>query len=283
MWPESAAFLLQSAALGSLRRRQQLAVEERVYAADSGAGPARVFSANPGVENTYQSLWLAAERTRDPGDATSRLLAAAIASLATASAEPQTVARAAQEAMAADGTRMDALLGLISPGAARPGADHFLLCLATELAEAYAAAGRCSPALQIFERLAARFRAEGWAPLTAHALRWSAHCAGLLGDQPAQALALFELLSPQLAPSDAERAQIHAAIEALPVMGTLLDVDMAQIHAPVPCHAQWQHWALGDTAAEMPFQVALDCRALQRPLRLRELTIECSAVGHSVR
>ncbi|KAJ1729187.1 hypothetical protein LPJ61_003644, partial [Coemansia biformis] len=58
MWPENAAFLFRSAALASLRRRQQLALENQVYMSGNagvqgGLSQRREFSANPGVENTY--------------------------------------------------------------------------------------------------------------------------------------------------------------------------------------------------------------------------------------
>ncbi|KAJ1726140.1 hypothetical protein LPJ61_005391, partial [Coemansia biformis] len=101
---------------------------------------------------------------------------------------------------------------------------------------------------------------------------------------------MVELLSPQLVESDAERAQIQGNLEALvrgspdvPRGASVVDVDMTEIYPPVTSHAHWQHWSLGSGAAEMPFQVTIDCRSLRLPIRLCELAVEFSDAQYNVR
>ncbi|KAJ2503099.1 hypothetical protein GGH96_000542 [Coemansia sp. RSA 1972] len=279
MWPESASFLFRAAALASLKRSRQLHAElavympeanavggtQRVYSANPGVeSTQRVFSANPGVENAYVATWLASERSSCALNKTFELLAAALACVGQVRAT-----RAAKE-VAVQSDDVGALAELITQE--QSAGPHFYVCLASEVAEVYAESGRHRPALQIFGLLAERFRTEGWAQLTAHALQWALTCATATDDREAAARAMLELLSPQLAA--AEHMDVGADLLEM-AAGVNVVVDMSQIYSPILCHAQWRHWDLG-TSSEMHFQVAVDCRALHHTLPLTSLEVEFS-------
>ncbi|KAJ2327949.1 hypothetical protein IWW51_001461, partial [Coemansia sp. RSA 2702] len=276
MWPENASHVFHAAALASLRRSRQLVAEAESYSSESASDheQPRVFSANPGVENTYVSAWLASERQRsaDEGSAaTCQLLAATLASI---DASPLT-ARAAQ-AVAAQAADLGALHELI---ATRHEPVHAIRQLASECAEVYAGAGSHATALAMFELLATQFRTGDWPRLTAHALQWAVECALAVDASLSAARAAVELLSPALVPSRAERARIAAD---LPTMLTAeLVVDMAQVYAPIRAHAHWRHWGVG-ARERMQFQVAIDCSAMQTSLPLDALTVEFSDARFNV-
>ncbi|KAJ2814152.1 hypothetical protein GGI24_006462, partial [Coemansia furcata] len=263
MWPRTAAPLFQAASFATLQRHRRLAAEETAYSTHSA--DARVFSANPGVENTYAGVWLAAERKRhadEPGAtlaATTRLLSAA--ALACLHQHPPG---------ATDGELLsvDALVGAISGDSL----SAQFLCLASELAEVHAESGSFATALPIFQALVRRFRSEGWEALGRHALQWVGRCAAAVGDRRAALTAAVELLSQADGVSD---------IDALLGDAEPMVLDMTQMYAPIRCHAHWRHWRL--KGPQMAFQVELDCRALARPLRLSELCVEFSDPQYCVR
>ncbi|KAJ2157365.1 hypothetical protein GGF46_004563 [Coemansia sp. RSA 552] len=274
MWPQSAASLFHAAAAASLRCHRQLLVESRIYLNNDDGSPVeggkkRVFSANPGVENTYVSTWVVKQQQAQ--DRTCSLLAAALASVAESGKgrEPRSATLAASKA-AATGTDPGALLALIASGS---GGQY--LALASELAEAYADGepGQRAMALKLFQALASRFRAEEWVVLTANALRWASRCA--VDNQEAWVRATVELLAPQLELSDTVRGQMtDELLDSVSGESEPIVVDMAQIHSPVRCHAHWLHWKAASDAQKVSFQVTFDCRALTRALPLAELTVE---------
>ncbi|KAJ2850792.1 hypothetical protein IWW36_001607 [Coemansia brasiliensis] len=273
MWPESAAPLFDAAALASLQRCRQLAVEADVYGPGaSSKDRQRVFSANPGVENTYMSAWLNAERQRNSevlaGSRVCHLLAAALAST-----DGSSQASHAARAVAAQAQDLGSLIGLFV--SREHGPVHFYMHLASEIAEVYAESELYAPALQVFRALADQFRAEGWSKLTAHALQWVYKCAMSTEDRATAVHAAVELLSPQLGISDSERARLEAELPSMAAGMATVSINMAQIYAPIRCHAQWRHWELGDSET-MHFQVAVDCSAMRHGLPLRALTIEFS-------
>ncbi|KAJ2121659.1 hypothetical protein IW147_004040 [Coemansia sp. RSA 720] len=270
MWPENASYLFRAAALASLKRSRQLHTELSIYMPEAdavGDKPQRVFSANPGVENTYVATWLASERSDSNRAAhrTCQLLASALACVG------ESRATSAAREIAAQSDDVDALVELITQEPSAIG-SHFYLYLASELAEVYAESDRHGLALRIFGLLAERFRAEGWAQLTAHALQWTVKCAMAVDDRVAAVRAMLELLSPQLATS-AERLSAETDLLKLAVGVANVVVDMSQIYSPILCHAQWRHWDLG-SSNKMHFQVAIDCRALQHSLPLTSLKVE---------
>ncbi|KAJ2029999.1 hypothetical protein IWW57_001392, partial [Coemansia sp. S610] len=257
MWPRTVSAIFQAASFASLQRHRRLATEDKAYYTSNKRQPpmvddeARVFSANPGVENTYASAWLAAERKRqvdEPGATlagTTRLLTAALATTA------------------AGDLGVDSLVKAIATS------SHQYLCLASELAEVYAESGQHQSALSIFQALVRRFRAEGWEELTRHGLQWVARCAGPVDDRRAALSAGIELLSM------ARQADAVGGIEAL-LRGGDGEVDMTQMYSPITCHAHWRHWRLAADGRAMAFQVALDCRNLAHALRLSDLSVEFS-------
>ncbi|KAJ2822867.1 hypothetical protein FBU31_004463, partial [Coemansia sp. 'formosensis'] len=262
MWPRTAAPLFQAASFATLQRHRRLAAEDTAYSTHSA--DARVFSANPGVENTYAGVWLAAERKRhaeEPGAtlaATTRLLSAAA------------LACLHQPPGATDGELLgvDALVGAISGDSS----SAQFLCLASELAEVHAESGSFATALPIFQALVRRFRSEGWEALGRHALQWVGRCAAAVDDRRVALTAGVELLSQADGVSD---------IDALLDDAEPMVLDMTQMYAPITCHAHWRHWRL--KGAQMAFQVELNCRALARPLRLSELCVEFSDPRYCVR
>ncbi|KAJ2061169.1 hypothetical protein GGI17_003279 [Coemansia sp. S146] len=277
MWPRTASALFQAASFASLQRHRRLAAEDKAYyssnkhqlASEPSDVEARVFSANPGVENTYASVWLAAERKRqvdEPGAAlasTTRLLAAALACL--------------HPSAAIDGeSGVDSLVRFISDSAP-DSSVHQHLCLASELAEVYAESGQNQNALSIFQALAGRFRAEGWEALTRHALQWVSRCASSVDDKRAMLTAAIELLSSQ------QDAVSDIDVLLSDVTFVDVEVDMTQIYSPIACHAHWRHWRLPEDVQKMAFQVELDCQHLVRPLKLSELCVEFSDPRYSVR
>ncbi|KAJ2673301.1 hypothetical protein IWW42_002311 [Coemansia sp. RSA 1085] len=272
MWPESAAPLFDAAALASLKRCRQLAVETEVYGPDaSSKDRQRQFSANPGVENTYMSAWLNAERQRSSnaqtGSRACHLLAAALACT-----DGSSQAVHAAQAVAAQVRDLEPLIKLVA--SREHGPAHFYMHLASEIAEVYAEAELYAPALQVFKTLADQFRAEGWSQLTAHALQWIYKCAMSTKDQETAVSAAVELLSPQLGISESERVQLESELPSM-TAGMAMSIDMARIYAPIRCHAQWRHWELGESEI-MHFQIAMDCGSMRNKLRLKALTIEFS-------
>ncbi|KAJ2452793.1 hypothetical protein EV183_002691 [Coemansia sp. RSA 2336] len=272
MWPESAAPLFDAAALASLKRCRQLAVEEEVYGPGASSKPQqRQFSANPGVENTYMSAWLSAERQRSSkaqaGSRACHLLAAALACT-----DGSSQAAHAAQAVAAQARDLEPLARLVA--SREHGPVHFYMHLASEIAEVYAEAELYAPALRIFKTLADRFRAEGWSQLTVHALQWVYKCAVSTKDQATAVRAAVELLSPLSGIPDSERVQLESELPSM-AAELAVSIDMAQIYAPIRCHAQWRHWELGELET-MHFQVAIDCSAMRTKLQLKALTIEFS-------
>ncbi|KAJ2057065.1 hypothetical protein GGI08_003714 [Coemansia sp. S2] len=265
IWPRTASALFQAASFASLQRHRRLAAEDKAYSSkqplvSEPSDETRVFSANPGVENTYASVWLAAERTRqvnEPGAmlaTTTGLLAAALACL-----QPS--------AVVGGESGVDSLVRGLAESY-----GHQHLCLASELAEVYAESGESQQeALNIFQSLAGRFRAEGWETLTRHALQWVFRCASSVSDKQAMATAVVELMSQQDATTDIDFGDMA------------LEVDMTQIYSPITCHAHWRHWRLPVDGRKMEFQVELDCRHLGQPLTLSELRVEFSDPRYSVR
>ncbi|KAJ2400222.1 hypothetical protein GGI23_002172, partial [Coemansia sp. RSA 2559] len=289
MWPENAAPLLQAAALASMRQRQALVREEQVYLGDAADGLQSVC-ATPGVANTYAAAWLVPERkalvataARSSGnDARVLLLESALLLHSSSSS----VAGAAD-------LNEDALVRLIREG------SHMVLFLASELAELHMEDGKHARALVIFALLADRFRAEGWALLTGHALQWVLKCCyGSEAAQPSasdssssEVRAMLELLSPHVVASANERSRIAEGFlrrlaQTTELLGAgepsqqadcnpiELKIDMTRIYSPMACHAHWRHWRpTAADAAHMAFQVAVDCRDLAVPLALSELAI----------
>ncbi|KAJ2400254.1 hypothetical protein GGI23_002148 [Coemansia sp. RSA 2559] len=293
MWPESAAPLLQAAALASMRQRQAFVREEQVYLGDAADGLQSVC-ATPGVANTYAAAWLVPERkalaataARSSGsDACVLLLESALLLHSSSSSSSSNVAGAAD-------LNEDALVRLIREG------SHMVLFLASELAELYMEDGKHARALVIFALLADRFRAEGWALLTGHALQWVLkYCYGSGAAQPSasdssssEVRAMLELLSPHVVASANERSRTAEAFlrrlaQTTELLGAgepsqqadcnpiELKIDMTRIYSPMACHAHWRHWRpTAADAAHMAFQVAVDCRDLAVPLALSELAI----------
>ncbi|KAJ2168138.1 hypothetical protein GGH15_001618 [Coemansia sp. RSA 562] len=266
MWPENASFLFRAAALASLKRSRQLQAELLVYMPEEGVvgDMKRVFSANPGVENTYVATWLASERNNRALHKTCELLAAALACVG------ESRATSAAREVAAQSDDVSALVELITQG--QSAGSHFYVYLASEVAEVYAESGRNGPALRVFGLLADWFRSEGWAQLTAHALQWTLKCATAVDDREAATRAMLELLSPQLA--SPERLNVETDLLQM-AAGVNVVVDMSQIYSPILCHAQWRHWDLG-TSNKMHFQVTVDCRALHHTLPLTSFNVEFS-------
>ncbi|KAJ2489757.1 hypothetical protein IWW37_003742 [Coemansia sp. RSA 2050] len=271
IWPRTVSALFQAASFASLQRHRRLATEDKAYYNSNKRQQSaienedRVFSANPGVENTYANAWLAVERKRqadEPGATlagTTRLLTAALACLHS----PAT-------AVVGD-WGVDSLVRVISSSLSDSDSSsaHQYLCLASELAEVYAESGQHQSALSGFQALARRFRAEGWEVLTRHALQWVVRCASSVGDKRVALSAAIELLSMPQQPDAV------SDIDAL-LSGGDVEVDMTQIYSPITCHAHWQHWRLPMDGQGMAFQVELDCRELAHPLRLSELCVEFS-------
>ncbi|KAJ2448123.1 hypothetical protein GGF42_005222, partial [Coemansia sp. RSA 2424] len=257
IWPRTAAALHQAAAYSSLQQHRQLCAEKRTYSAtEKSGGETRVFSANPGVENTYASVWLASSERLKGDDA----------SLAVATRQ----IIAAMACIHPEETEVDVEANISSAG-------HQYLCLASQLAEIYVeSVGRTSEALKIFQALAQRFRDERWTALTRHALQWVVRCAK--DDRHAALTAAIELMSMSCAQQPQQQLLDFAA-------GLRVDVDMTRIYSPVTCHAHWRHWQLAaiDGSRTMAFQVVLDCRSLMQPLRLCELNVEFSDPRYSLR
>ncbi|KAJ2616318.1 hypothetical protein H4S08_000812, partial [Coemansia sp. RSA 1365] len=278
MWPESPAMLFHFAAVANLRRSQRLAAENRIYATDGDHGLQREFNVNPGVENSYVSLWLMVERTRaeETRCTSARLLAAALATLP--GAGQSAASRAAQE-IAAQFNDLSALDVLIS--GKQPGMHATRLCLylTSVLAEVYVECGEHHKALGIFGWLVKRFRREGWPLLTANALQWITVCAAAVHDAPAGVRAQVELLAPRLLQDMGQRRRIARRLlraisePSLAQEVAAVSVDMTQIYSPILCHAHWRHWELGSTM-KMSFQLTFDCRGMPCPLVLRELLVE---------
>ncbi|KAJ2723687.1 hypothetical protein GGI07_002482 [Coemansia sp. Benny D115] len=297
IWSETAAPLFHLAAQASLQRFKVFAGESQIYMSSTPTNTeenTHRFSANPGVENTYAAIWLVSERKlhtecKDIGAHTSKLLAAALACLASSasSEESAQITEAATGAVssAPAGPNTAALAKLVQ---SKSSVARDCLYLVSELAEAYAETGHASAALSLFTMLAQRFRHEGWAALTSHALRWIVKCASTIDDPPSVLEAMVELLSPCLVASEAEREQISQDLvqRLCPKADTTQDtqdecttdiLDMTRIYSPLTCHAHWRSWNMDPGAkGKMAFQVTLDCRALTARLPVSELLIEFS-------
>ncbi|KAJ2214241.1 hypothetical protein EV179_003143 [Coemansia sp. RSA 487] len=318
MWPENAAPLFHAASLASVRQRQQFLREERVYLSGD-TDDSHMVCATPGVANTYAAMWLVPERKAlaeaTYGDtACVLLLASALRSLAnvTENAGPAAaeIVSSKHNLRSVDDTlvrliRDDRRASATKSSSAR--SNHMCLFLASQLAEMYANSGLHARALEIFALLADRFRAEGWALLTGHALQWVLRCSsaeqstGSVGNSSSasEVRAMLELLSPHVVACDKERSFIaddfmrHLA-QTTELLGAdepsqqadrdplELKIDMTHIYSPVTCHAHWRHWRLGTSdATHMAFQVAVDCRDIAVPLALSELSVRIGSSSSS--
>ncbi|KAJ2332167.1 hypothetical protein GGI00_002912, partial [Coemansia sp. RSA 2681] len=261
IWPRTAAALHQAAAYSSLQQHRQLCAEKRTYSAtEKSVGETRVFSANPGVENTYASVWLASSDRLKGGDA-SLVVATRQIFAAMACIHPEETEAVVEANISSAGRQY--------------------LCLASQLAEIYVeSAERVSEALKIFQALAQRFRDERWTALTRHALQWVVRCAK--DDRHAALPATIELMSMSCGQQPQQQPQLLDFDDSA---GLRIDVDMTRIYSPVTCHAHWRHWQLAaiDGSRTMAFQVVLDCRSLTQPLRLCELNVEFSDPRYSLR
>ncbi|KAJ2692318.1 hypothetical protein GGH99_001810 [Coemansia sp. RSA 1285] len=344
IWPESAAPLLYAAALARRRQYQRLAREERVYLSgtadndndnDGSDHAMSAAAATPGVASTYAAVWLVPEqqkRRKASAGSTSALsssayvpllLAAALRSVAHADTQNSAVIEQAAAEIVADfsddggqrHTADDALVRLIRGSRRRAipaGADttdpsRMCLFLAAELAEVYAAEStsiHSARALEIFALLADRYRSEGWAILTAHALRRVLQCSKDAASGSSEIRAMVELLSPLAVPCKKERIRMGERFkqylaespDPLTVVGAdqpsqqadvdpvvdELKIDMTRIYSPIGCHAHWRHWRPGPAGASpsfMAFQVVVDCTDVHVLLEPSELCIRLCSGG----
>ncbi|KAJ1882218.1 hypothetical protein LPJ57_001089 [Coemansia sp. RSA 486] len=273
-WASTAAPLLHAAAQAGLRRIRAFAEEKTVYLTESGCStPGRCFSACPGVENTYVAIWLVAERKRHEqhivGVASLRQLAKAL--VCVANGDSVLVSEAAAHEVITQPSESMKLKQVV-----KQTGNNEAMELAGCIAEMQVELGRPATALGVFLALAERFRANGWAVLTACALRWVVRCAVSVDDPPSAIEATLELLSSQLVASVDDRQVLHGDLlrmlaEDSPGCGEI-SVDMHRVYAPITCHAHWRHWMLPDDM-RMTYQVVLDGRALVLPLSLVDLRV----------
>ncbi|KAJ2854369.1 hypothetical protein J3B02_002709, partial [Coemansia erecta] len=281
MWSANAAPFLRYAAQAALRRFRAFHAEKLVYMSNGRPSvQGHLFSAYPGVENTYVSVWLVAERSRheskDIGHLVIQMLVKALGCVGQSESGRSKAPIVNEVAKQEDPLDHLALQKLIVEY--RGSRDAEYLHLISEMAEVYAEIGEHTKALSLFSGLAQRYRAKGWTHLTAHALQWIVKCASFVDDHSSKIQAMLELLSPQLVVSETERKQIQTGLLAmLEDHGGCgqIQVGMHAIYSPITCHAHWRHWQL-DKDSQMKYQIVFDCQALQLPMPVAELHVEFS-------